>query len=136
MRRSSKDRKQFSIERLTSQSAPQGRFSKSKFKILDVVNLDKSTKLIYSNIFPMTGRTHQIRVHQKELGFTIIKDVIYLPAKQQNWAGELLRSNKLRDRLYLHARSINFENYDGKMYSVSAKVPEDFEKLLKLGRVG
>ncbi len=134
MRRSSKDRKQFSIERLTIQSSPQGRFSKSKFKILDIVPLNKTTNLIYSNIFPMTGRTHQIRVHQKELGFTIIRDVIYMPAKHQNWAHDFFKVNNLCERLYLHARSINFESYDGKLYSVTAPIPKDFKSLLDFAK--
>jgi 23S rRNA pseudouridine1911/1915/1917 synthase len=131
MRRSSKDRKQFAIENLNAASKPQGRFSKSKFTILDVVKYDQSTNIIYSKIYLMTGRTHQIRVHQKELGFTIMKDPIYMSSKQQQWAEEFLRENSIKPRLFLHAHSISFESYDGKLYSVTAPVPSEFTSLLR-----
>lgn len=51
---------------------------------------------------PKTGRTHQIRVHLKNIGHPVVSDLIYAPAKllkfDLNWCG----------RLFLHARSLEF----------------------------
>lgn len=129
MRRSSKDRKQFAVEHLKNVSKPQGRFSKSQFMILDIEKLEDGSHLIYSDIYPMTGRTHQIRVHQKELGFTIIKDPIYMPTKQLKWSDNLLKLRTAKQRLYLHAYSIAFENYNGKTYAVTAPIPTEYTSL-------
>jgi 23S rRNA pseudouridine1911/1915/1917 synthase len=130
MRRSSTDRKQYVMEKVHARSTPQGRFSKSLFKILGVFPLGRDKNIVYSNIFPMTGRTHQIRVHQKELGFVIMGDDIYMPKKQRSWASEFFKSNNLLDRLYLHAHSIRFESYNGKLYSVTAPLPPSFTELI------
>jgi len=127
MRRSSKDRKQFQMERPHPNSTPQGRFSKSLFTITDTVQIDTSRQLLFTKIFPQTGRTHQIRVHQKEQGFVIIKDDIYMSSKQKAWSEKYLESKGLKIRLYLHAFSIAFENYDGKKYSIQTEIPEDFQ---------
>lgn len=128
--RSLKNRKQFSIERLNKRSKPQGRFSKSQFEILDIFNVDQSNHVVFTKIHPLTGRTHQIRVHQKELGFVIIKDPIYMSKKQLNWSSEFLQYYNLAQRLYLHAYSITFENYDGRVYSVCAQLPQEFDLFL------
>jgi 23S rRNA pseudouridine1911/1915/1917 synthase len=128
LRRSSRDRKQFAVEKNPA-SYSQGRFSKSDFEILDTKIIQSNYTLILTKIYPHTGRTHQIRVHQKELGFTIIKDDIYMSKKQLAWSSSFFKTNGVRSRLYLHAFRISFENYDGKRYSVMSPLPEEYIKL-------
>src|SRR5258708_2125932 len=55
-------------------------------------------------IFPKTGRTHQIRVHLASIGHPIVGDRLYGPKIQPEWAG----------RTMLHAASIEFTSLDGK----------------------
>ena len=75
---------------------------------------------------PLTGRTHQIRVHLSSMGLSIIGDPLY---------GEpLLRSLRSMDpkRLCLHAETLTFEHpiSQGEM-TVSAERPQAFEALVK-----
>lgn len=54
------------------------------------------------NVFPKTGRTHQIRVHFKSVGHPVVSDLIYSPAK-------LLRFDLMWcERLFLHASDLEF----------------------------
>jgi 23S rRNA pseudouridine1911/1915/1917 synthase len=131
MRRSSAHGKQFIIENVPPGVEPKGRFSKSVFTILERKDIDKEKTLFLVKINPVTGRTHQIRVHQKQLGMTIIKDPIYMSRKEMQWSSEYFKEFRLKDRLYLHASSISFENFDGKMYCVSAHLPQEYRALMK-----
>ncbi len=62
----------------------------------------------YLAAMPKTGRTHQIRVHLKALGYPIINDYRYAPKQLYNL------SEKVFDRMMLHAKSISFTDWDGK----------------------
>jgi len=64
---------------------------------------------------PLTGRTHQIRVHLKHSGFPIIGDESYggIPAA----------------RMMLHCRSMRFTGPRGKLIEASAPIDESFAAL-------
>ena len=53
-------------------------------------------------LFPITGRTHQLRVHMKEIGHPIINDVKY--------GGKIVVNKNLGDRLCLHACEVKVLN--------------------------
>ncbi len=84
-------------------------------------------KLSYLDVFPHTGRTHQIRVHLKAVGHAILGDKLYAP--KASFALGL-------ERVALHAASIMFRNIKGEEKSVEAPMPEDFgNAVAKLGLV-
>jgi 23S rRNA pseudouridine1911/1915/1917 synthase len=70
-------------------------------------------------VHPLTGRTHQIRVHLTSIGHPIVGDPIYGPKKQPLWAS----------RLMLHAASIEFSDRSGSHMRFDAEVPEEFERI-------
>ena len=70
---------------------------------------------------PVTGRTHQIRVHLKSISHPIVCDPVYAPSK------ECIPGLK---RQALHAMSIEFKTPEGKMVLVSAPVPIDLKRAL------
>lgn len=72
----------------------------------------------YIEVKPLTGRTHQIRVHMKAVNHPVVADPLYAP-KLPPILGF--------DRLALHASSIVFEDLSGKGVSLEAKLPKDFE---------
>ncbi|QJC37618.1 RluA family pseudouridine synthase [Enterobacteriaceae endosymbiont of Donacia bicoloricornis] len=74
-----------------------GKYSETKFKIIKNY---KNFMLIKIN--PLTGRTHQIRVHLSHLNYPIINDQRY----GNNNLNLKFRQNFCVNRLFLHAKSI------------------------------
>ena len=64
-------------------------------------------------LFPLTGRTHQLRVHMKALGHVILGDEFYAD-------GEALSA---ANRLLLHAEQLSFRHPDGSDVTYTAPVP-------------
>ena len=76
--------------------------SQTKSRINYVIKQAKKYTLL--NLFPKTGRTHQIRVHIKSIGHPAVSDLIYTPKK-------LLKFDFLWcPRLFLHASKIKFSH--------------------------
>lgn len=79
----------------------------------------KGEKFSLVEVSPLTGRTHQIRVHLKHLGHPILGDRIYG------------RKKDATKRLMLHAAAIEFESSPGKRLRLEAEPGEDFKEALK-----
>lgn len=67
-----------------------------------IVNLDQTQNTVQSRVdlFPITGRSHQLRVHMLALGHPIIGDRLYAHDDARKHA----------ERLHLHACEIRFEH--------------------------
>ncbi len=90
------DRKKFGV-------IAEGRESKTIYKVLKEFSTrigKKEEKLTLVNVYPKTGRTHQIRVHFKYLGFPIFSDSTYAGRKTAR------DDRKLLTRHFLHAKKI------------------------------
>lgn len=75
-------------------------------------------------VYPVTGRTHQIRVHFKAIGHPLLGDQLYGTTKSLHIK-----------RHALHASQLAFD-FKGKSYTFTSKPPQDFELLLsKLKKV-
>ena len=85
---------------------------------------------IYSLVqcVPLTGRTHQIRVHLQHAGHPIIGDDRYGDAAANLAAGK----HGLR-RLFLHAQSIAFADDSGNEQHFTAPLADDLERFLAVG---
>lgn len=89
---------------------------------------------------PITGRTHQIRVHLAHLGFPILCDELYGAAKEV-FLSELklgyrkprgFEERPLLDRLALHCESLRFTDPGtGESVTVHAELPPDLSSLIK-----
>ena len=74
---------------------------------------------------PLTGRTHQIRVHLASLGAPIVGDFKY--------GGTDARGRgAIENRLHLHARAIDIAHPDGGRLHVTAPLPPHMSKSWKL----
>ena len=79
---------------------------------------------------PLTGRTHQIRVHLASEGFPIVGDERY---GDPGINAEVSRYG-LR-RLFLHAQSIAFPDQHGNELHFSAPLADDLDRFLHIGVV-
>jgi 23S rRNA pseudouridine1911/1915/1917 synthase len=87
-----------------------------------------------------TGRTHQIRVHMKDLGYPIVCDPLYgdgkpllLSAVKSKFK---LSKNELEERpilgrLALHAYQLSFTDMDGKIIELEAPLHKDMRATLQ-----
>ncbi|MBT6038504.1 MAG: RluA family pseudouridine synthase [Halieaceae bacterium] len=73
---------------------------------------------------PVTGRTHQIRVHCQHAGFPILGD-----AKYADDAADRLAEKLRLKRLFLHAASLSFR-LDEQNYSLQAALPLELQRLI------
>jgi len=74
-------------------------------------------RFTYLEVFPKTGRTHQIRVHFKAINHPVVGDELYGPNRPEALGFS---------RVALHARSIEFRDMDGTPIKVEAPLPADF----------
>jgi RluA family pseudouridine synthase len=104
-------------------NAPIGRLSKFR---CGVVNSGREARTSFRTIArgegaalvearPLTGRTHQIRVHLAHLGFPVVGDQTY------GGPPDL--------RMMLHCRSMTFRARDGRSVAATAPVDEDFTRV-------
>jgi 23S rRNA pseudouridine1911/1915/1917 synthase len=86
--------------------------------------LDKkiSDKFSLLKAFPLTGRTHQIRVHFHFLGHPIVGDTLYTFKRQRSPQGV--------SRQLLHAEKLTLTLLSGKRKSFAAPLPADFTKVI------
>ncbi len=75
---------------------------------------------------PLTGRTHQIRVHAQAVGFPLAGDERYGDAE----ANRRLKKLGLR-RLFLHAQSIAFPDDSGNEQHFTAPLADDLDRFLR-----
>jgi 23S rRNA pseudouridine955/2504/2580 synthase len=98
----------------------------AKHAITDYVVIDRAgDEYAWIAAKPVTGRTHQIRVHLASLGTPIVGDFKY--------GGAAARPvGALENKLHLHARSINITHPDGGRLSVTAPLPPHMVRAWKL----
>ncbi len=87
-----------------------------------------------------TGRTHQIRVHMKDLGHPIVCDEVYGDGKpiflsaikhKFKLSKNVEEERPILDRLALHSYQLKFAGADGKQYEFEAPIPKDLRATLQ-----
>ena len=103
---------------------------RKKMTVIDDVAKGKNAITNYrvisqNNLFTLvkvnieTGRTHQIRVHMRHLGYPILGDSVY--GRKDNEKRQMLHAYKLE---FLHPVT-------GRQMEFTGEIPEDFQKALK-----
>lgn len=77
-------------------------------------------------VFPKTGRTHQIRIHFKHLNHPLVSDPLYLGKKR------LKQDRVWCPRLFLHSQSLSFTHpQNHRIINLEAPLPYDLQAALE-----
>ena len=99
-------------------------FNKIQFRKLERLNYNQFTLVLCK---PLTGRTHQIRVHLKHLGFPLVADEKYAGRKVYRL------DHRWCPRQFLHAKKIGFYHPETDLWmEFEADLPDDLQKVLSL----
>lgn len=97
--------------------SPDGKVAVTEYE-LDFTRADGKYSLVKA--FPVTGRTHQIRLHLSHMGFPIYGDFLY---------GEPIDNV----RAYLHCRRLTFPHpMTRELMTVEAPLPEDIKEIMDI----
>jgi 23S rRNA pseudouridine1911/1915/1917 synthase len=105
-----------------------GKKAETKYRVLDYFKKGEGQLFSLVELYPKTGRTHQLRVHLKNINRPIVSDPLYGGRKtyrlDKNWC----------PRLFLHAAWLSFQDpKSAKKLEFSSPLPTDLkESLLKL----
>jgi len=100
-----------------------GQSAKTRWRLIDRAG----NRAAWLELQPLTGRTHQLRVHMAALGFPIVGDAKY-------GGVEAFLTGGISRKMHLHARRLRIDAPDGGAVDVSAELPSHFaESLAMLG---
>jgi len=89
--------------------------------------LEKLEDATLLELYPRTGRTHQIRVHLSHIGHPVVGDLLYA----RDYSSVLQKTGTIteeRGRMYLHATSITLTLPSGERATFEAPLPPDFPR--------
>jgi len=104
------------IERVVRSEDEGGQYACTEY---EVICRSRNMTLVHAS--PITGRTHQLRVHFAHLNHYIMGDTLYGPSD----------ADKIIPRQALHCNSLTFMHpTTGEMMKVTAELPDDMKTLL------
>jgi 23S rRNA pseudouridine1911/1915/1917 synthase len=103
-----------------------GREAVTKYKVIQNSELRiQNEPLSLVELYPETGRTHQIRVHLKHINHPIFADFLYAGRKTAR------NDRKLLGRVFLHAAKISFTHpTTGENMTIESPLPEELKNVL------
>jgi 23S rRNA pseudouridine1911/1915/1917 synthase len=104
-----------------------GRESRTRYTVLSVYKIpDTKEALSLVELYPQSGRTHQIRVHMRYIKHPVFADFLYAGRKTSR------SDRKLLSRVFLHATEISFDHpFSGKKLSLSVPLENELETFLQ-----
>jgi len=108
--------------RIAKHGEPDADHSETHYRVVDIA----AQNLSWLELKPVTGRTHQLRVHTAHIGHPIIGDPKYFNVENWEFPGGIQK------RLHLHARRIRIPHPDGGVLDVTAPLPPHMEQTFNL----
>jgi 23S rRNA pseudouridine955/2504/2580 synthase len=110
-------------EKMHVDESDEGLPSRTRYRVIERAG----NRAAWVELQPLTGRTHQLRVHMAAIGHPIVGDGKY--------AGQdAFLTGSISRKLHLHARRIRVDHPDGGRIDVQADLPQHFaETLANLG---
>jgi 23S rRNA pseudouridine955/2504/2580 synthase len=107
-------------EKMMVDKTEQGQTAKSRYRVIDMAG----TRCCWVELQPLTGRTHQLRVHMAAIGHPIVGDGKY-------GGPEAFLSGSISRKMHLHARRLIIPHPDGTPLDVEAPLPAHFAASLE-----
>ncbi|MEO5774797.1 MAG: RluA family pseudouridine synthase [Sphingomicrobium sp.] len=98
-----------------------GLASRSRWRVIDRAG----NRAVWVELQPLTGRTHQLRVHMAALGHPIVGDAKY-------GGPEAFLTGGISRKMHLHARRIRVDTPGGEQIDVTANLPDHFAESLEM----
>ena len=102
-------------EKMMVDESGQGQPARTRYRVLDRAG----NRACWVELQPLTGRTHQLRVHMAAIGHPIVGDGKY-------GGQEAFLSGSISRKMHLHARRLLIDHPDGAPLDVTAELPEHF----------
>ena len=93
--------------------------ARTEYRTIDAA----ARRLAWLELVPLTGRTHQLRVHCEAIGVPILGDPKY--------GEERSRMDGFPSQLHLHARALSFVHPDGAALTVTAALPGHMDETFR-----
>ena len=102
-------------EKMMVDKSEQGQSARSRYRVIDRAG----NSCCWVELQPLTGRTHQLRVHMAAIGHPIVGDGKY-------GGPEAFLSGSISRKMHLHARRLILPHPDGTPLDVEAPLPAHF----------
>ncbi len=102
-------------EKMMVDQSEQGQTARTRYRVLDRAG----NRCAWVELQPLTGRTHQLRVHMAAIGHPIVGDGKY-------GGPDAFLSGSISRKMHLHARRLIIDHPDGTPLDVVAELPEHF----------
>ncbi len=110
-------------EKMMVDKSGEGQPARSRYRVIDRAG----NRAAWVELQPLTGRTHQLRVHMAAIGHPIVGDGKY-------GGQDAFLSGSISRKMHLHARRLIIDHPDGDLIDVRAELPEHFAaSLAQLG---
>nr|WP_232256989.1 RluA family pseudouridine synthase [Helicobacter pylori] len=113
--------------RIRSQISPLG---KPSITLVEPLSYNPFLDISLLKIIPLTGRTHQIRLHLSSINHRIVGEGLYGVADEEVRGYLQLKRENNAPLLMLHASSLEFE-FKGANYKITSQIPKRFMPFLK-----
>ena len=107
-------------EKMMVDKSGEGQSARTRYRVLDRAG----NRACWVELQPLTGRTHQLRVHMAAIGHPIVGDGKY-------GGPDAFLSGSISRKMHLHARRLIIDHPDGDVIDVRAELPEHFANTME-----
>ena len=102
-------------EKMMVDESGEGQSARTRYRVLDRAG----NRAAWVELQPLTGRTHQLRVHMAAIGHPIVGDGKY-------GGQDAFLTGTISRKMHLHARRLLIDHPDGDLIDVTAELPDHF----------
>jgi len=102
-------------EKMFVDESERGQSARTRYRVIDRAG----NRATWVELYPLTGRTHQLRVHMAAIGHPIVGDGKY-------GGQDAFLTGSISRKMHLHARRLVIDHPEGDQIDVTAPLPDHF----------